>query len=798
MPSNTVQGHVAGETTEQVIEEATATGTVSAEVGAAVEEAQTKDRDGANLDAGKDAGETTTQPPKPSASAARNARNKRAKEKKKAKAGNAGQEPQPAPEPVPAPAPSPQTPSPATSLPMAQVQTPVPSSEQRKRRRVSTDVGGKGDAPGTSTREQPSPPERLAPSPIRPLGPMGGTPPRMPAGYYNDNAPERDGMTDPPAITSSDMESIDEWMTEPDPEAEWETMTQRMQRIAGMNPMNIADTVRARAVAGSPAPSAMSIDTDLPAVARTTHRSPSPQLEAGPSRLPDTHWNSINETQAANSIEDPHHWRNERVAERVTTTQGDHTAPIHYAQQAVAYNATPQAQQPVMYLGAPQTRFPPTPASLPREPIPRRTPLQESTQQNQSAQPRRPTQPHYAPPLPTHPPLAAQAQNVHGISQATHAQTYRTQAPTHGPLGPRAPLHHVYQAHPTAHPGPLNGPAPAQGPQAAPTTLTPTPSGGFRRLEGADFYWRYFNTRESQVADWTSSNRPFVLAHIAGSGTDDEGHVERIMGIQTVLRRDFNMPHARITPAVSSVRQPRHNTAPHFYHIGNLTQGECDTLIAQRWADTADATVGFEQPNHDPPTLVGFFRRPDRVAELTEEAQTTGFRTNIESSAELTTYIRDAIARDIQAGGRWRHLTIDQAYVYIILSIRVRILNRIHQNHVDPVAVLYMESPTADPSEWFNFRERVREHTFGSPHAGPPELLHDVFWCGICHSYDHPTGLCYLPLLPGWRGPTPDSLRAAAQEFDRRHNQTQGRGRGGRGGRGNRGTRGRGRGRGGN
>src|ERR1700761_8339645 len=43
--------------------------------------------------------------------------------------------------------------------------------------------------------------------------------------------------------------------------------------------------------------------------------------------------------------------------------------------------------------------------------------------------------------------------------------------------------------------------------------------------------------------------------------------------------------------------------------------------------------------------------------------------------------------------------------------------------------------------------------------------------CRICLGVDHPTGLCALPAVPGWRGPTAESVGAledAAREAIRR------------------------------
>ncbi|KAF7305381.1 Reverse transcriptase domain-containing protein [Mycena chlorophos] len=41
-----------------------------------------------------------------------------------------------------------------------------------------------------------------------------------------------------------------------------------------------------------------------------------------------------------------------------------------------------------------------------------------------------------------------------------------------------------------------------------------------------------------------------------------------------------------------------------------------------------------------------------------------------------------------------------------------------------------------------------------------PGIAHGGFNCAICNSISHPTPLCPLPDLPGWNGPTPETIQA--------------------------------------
>ncbi|KAH9912452.1 uncharacterized protein B0H18DRAFT_961039 [Fomitopsis serialis] len=335
-------------------------------------------------------------------------------------------------------------------------------------------------------------------------------------------------------------------------------------------------------------------------------------------------------------------------------------------------------------------------------------------------------------------------------------------------LAPPAP---IAQDAPAGPAGPIAPLAPAPG-APPPLTTTRAPENGWPRIQGVGFDLVYANVLASQADEWRRARDYHVYIHFPGRGAHDRAY--------------------RRCPPTSP------NSNPIYYRVGNLTVGQRDRLLREGWVSSRDGTFGVVSSEPSPPTFMGTFRHPLRLGETSEEGMANAFKKGMRSE-EMRQYLLTTLNSDIFAGGRWRRLTAQDAYELIISSITVKkiLLRNTRDEEEEPFAFLYMESPTSDPIEWLNFRNRVRTFTFGGLLAGPPELVTRSFYCMYCHSVDHPTHACTIPSTPGWHGPSLDDVREMLAADRRAQGQDQrGGGRGGRGGRGSRGGRGRGNGRG--
>ncbi|KAJ7591961.1 hypothetical protein C8J56DRAFT_932272 [Mycena floridula] len=84
---------------------------------------------------------------------------------------------------------------------------------------------------------------------------------------------------------------------------------------------------------------------------------------------------------------------------------------------------------------------------------------------------------------------------------------------------------------------------------------------------------------------------------------------------------------------------------------------------------------------------------------------------------------------------------------------------------------VYCHHPSNHPAYMSKLRSVITKYEFSvvTEYNEEGRFLKNLFKCGICFGIDHPTGLCVLPHLVNWNGPTPLSLDAqrAALAADR-------------------------------
>jgi hypothetical protein len=75
---------------------------------------------------------------------------------------------------------------------------------------------------------------------------------------------------------------------------------------------------------------------------------------------------------------------------------------------------------------------------------------------------------------------------------------------------------------------------------------------------------------------------------------------------------------------------------------------------------------------------------------------------------------------------------------------------------------LSVTPPTNDHAAWLQLRRLFGRLSVMTALHGTAHLQRS-YRCNICPSINHPTGLCPFPRLPGWLGPTPDTITALAE-----------------------------------
>ena len=288
--------------------------------------------------------------------------------------------------------------------------------------------------------------------------------------------------------------------------------------------------------------------------------------------------------------------------------------------------------------------------------------------------------------------------------------------------------------------------------------LTPAPQGGWRTVQGDNPLWKFGNQNAEQVSAWMNDDAPSCLAHLPGLGATDEGRWVRRGHMESVLHRYFHNDTITVTLPTPSNAQPRRNAAPYFYLVRAEDRRVIQAMVDMIWLSSAELTMGFVRLDLDPPTLVAAFQDIHAFVATTEIGIADLVIDALIAMADITVSL---IIEDIANNGRWQSFSALEAFDHILHSVRVRIIHRrIRGDIIDPIVLIYCQSPTADAGGWEAFRHHIQNYPFGSTHSGHPTPITTSLWCALCHSHDHPTGLCYLPTVPMWHGPSIEEVLA--------------------------------------
>jgi hypothetical protein len=139
-------------------------------------------------------------------------------------------------------------------------------------------------------------------------------------------------------------------------------------------------------------------------------------------------------------------------------------------------------------------------------------------------------------------------------------------------------------------------------------------------------------------------------------------------------------------------------------------------------------------------------------ADVVHNPLQTAIRANTDITEFLRTH-RDAFSPQVSA---------DQAWHIFSNSVVVEGMELLVNNTVTVAWQLSITPPTNDHGAWLQLCP-----LFG--HLSIMTALHEtarlqrLYRCHICPSINHPTGPCPFPRLPGWLGPTPDTITALAE-----------------------------------
>ncbi|TFY55162.1 hypothetical protein EVJ58_g8418, partial [Rhodofomes roseus] len=315
-------------------------------------------------------------------------------------------------------------------------------------------------------------------------------------------------------------------------------------------------------------------------------------------------------------------------------------------------------------------------------------------------------------------------------------------------------------------------------------TVTPAPHGDWRPIQGETFYFKQDGQCPTRHSGWLSSLRPAVLASFVGHGArdNDPDSWDRMERLRKLLTEEFGVPVPELyLPNTADGNRPRLNSDPVYLLVQGITSDQQGALVRKKYHVTKELQVHFSDLSLAPSTWIGSFEKKDAFGPMTPEQILPFFRATF-NREPLRSLTIDTIERDKKLGrlSKWGITPTNIAYEITIQSIRVRtVARRSTGGGNDPIVQLYCESPTFHPHDWTIWRDIAREQPYSTEHGAKAALIRNAVKCKMCHSVDHPIGLCDLPTVPGWNGPTIEEVTNWSQPDHHQEDRGATRGRGG-------------------
>ncbi|KAJ3996501.1 hypothetical protein F5050DRAFT_1807709 [Lentinula boryana] len=332
-------------------------------------------------------------------------------------------------------------------------------------------------------------------------------------------------------------------------------------------------------------------------------------------------------------------------------------------------------------------------------------------------------------------------------------------------------------------------------PPFAPVTILLTPPGGFpMALLGHNATTLRRNQLQAHRQEWDQvfqTSGGLLLRPFNGirSRTQQEAAVaSACLAVMDALPSPSNPIVAYAEP------DPNGDSIPEVLFTTNLSGADIQTLLDRQVLNTSHGTF-FVTPYNAPPSrfitnIEGFTYSPEQRQEL---EQLTRFI--MSRQPRLTTFItghRDAVPANF--------ITSDDVVNTVLNTVEMRpMAMAVSGGQTRTVWNLFMEPPSLNIAHHNELVAIINAIAFRTPLFGTGRQMRNPVRCNHCGGFDHPSGHCPFPTIPGWierSNPNPPTTNNETIPSDRGQSArgrgggtTRGRSapRGRRGGRGNRG-----------
>jgi len=305
------------------------------------------------------------------------------------------------------------------------------------------------------------------------------------------------------------------------------------------------------------------------------------------------------------------------------------------------------------------------------------------------------------------------------------------------------------------------------------------------QIHGWDTTKALENLSPRQINMWTEVTSPKVLIYKAHGGKFKKDSGEETLQIRELIKGFLKTTINPViaTPVPASDKNKK-DDPPFCALVRGLSQEQTDELVKkvtsharpshlqkgmltppQRFLSSAEITI-FIIPFDPPPssfvtTLKNFLFVDENDAQ--SEAAVAQIVTNTmfsdDGSSDLPNTVRRFIARN-RDNIEDAIINIDDALRFIRSSIRVKRLNLLKKVDIDtglgkpsPAWNIYFFPPTTNQMAIREWRDIIRRTKFVTDVNREGRTV-KIFNCSVCHSEDHPAGMCPYPTQPEWSPPT--------------------------------------------
>ncbi|KAJ7856065.1 hypothetical protein B0H14DRAFT_2579017 [Mycena olivaceomarginata] len=285
-------------------------------------------------------------------------------------------------------------------------------------------------------------------------------------------------------------------------------------------------------------------------------------------------------------------------------------------------------------------------------------------------------------------------------------------------------------------------------------SYTPTPPGGFPRI-----VYSYALLTQGMPPSLIQMYRDvpypkFLISVSGGNGVTMQTHGlirDAIGNFLNIDPTDFQLG----TPPTAD-----HGPSPTLWLVAGIPEHLADAVVQHPVISSGRVTI-YPLPFDIP--IIGFVgtfggftlpNSPDGAA-AARNLLLTAIRAD-NSIAQFVQTNRSAFGPQVSAEQAWQTFTD---------SVAVEGIELLVSNTVTVAWQLHVTPPTNDHDTWLNLRRLFgRLYVMTALHSSA--RMQRSYRRRICPSINHPTGLCPLPRLPGWLGPTPATI-AALKEASR-------------------------------